>query len=145
MLKQSEKFNFLNCPQCSENFYYLESDVKNITEYLKCPNSICNEILYLGEGNLSIESESKKIVQNQIPKGRSHEFKNPDFFVDLNNSIAFKINKNENSFMKNMKLISNTLYKIYQVPFQNDHMAKGNNSGDKGNLFYLDFYFRKTF
>lgn len=133
VFNQYKKFNFLNCPKCLENFYYLESDLNDRASYFKCPYSNC--ISYLSESDqLSIRINNNEIDLNQMVKGRIHEFSNPDFYIDLKDTLEFQIIITEFLFAEELKIKTDELKTVYQVPFKNEPRI-GNPSEYQGNLF----------
>jgi hypothetical protein len=117
----------------------LESDVKDISNYFKCPYSNCKEISYLSKnGQLSLLKKMNNLNPSEIAKGRIHEFIGPDSFIDLNHHVEFQKIKKDDIFIDELQIKKNKLYSIYQVPFINQ-VKRGDKIVIKGNIF--SFYF----
>jgi len=137
VFRQCEKFNYLTCPKCIKSFYYLESDVKDISNYFECPYSNCKEIFNLSKnGQLSLLKKMNNLNPSEIAKGRIHEFIGADSFIDLNHHFQFQKIKKDDIFMDELQFKKNKLYSIYQVPFIN-HVKMGDKIVSKGNFFHL--------
>lgn len=154
-MNHCENFNFLACPECSRNFYYLSNN-KNFsnknsekTGNFICPYPDCEMIFSIEitdqDFNYQIKKTGKLKVHNNFKcenfiTGKCLNFDEGKIADKINKQLKFLFVKYDDVFNSLLKDLEKNLIFIYNVPFKN---SKNNGSGKKKEGEYFVLLYKK--